>query len=227
MSTSTVYITKLAAAERQLKAAVRMFLSGDDELATHTVASASYQLVKDLKKARGRDEVADVYGGMLLTAATEVRNANPPDSLGVGDELVKAAKGLAQTGLTLDVNEFVMSVSDDVAKSYWQNRNRISNFLKHADKDPASAMRSEDVDNLSLILTGLRAYVELNPSGGGMVPEFIAFSLYGLASAKGVRVANEVESTVERLRSLSEPGRRAYCLSCIEALRQAGFGATG
>lgn len=58
--TATVHVTKLAAAQRQLRAAVRMFFAGEDELAIHTVASAAYRL-SDLKADRGRDEVGDYY----------------------------------------------------------------------------------------------------------------------------------------------------------------------
>ena len=54
-------MTKLAAAQRQLCAAIRMFFDGEDELAVHTVASAAYGILRDLKAERGRDEAADNY----------------------------------------------------------------------------------------------------------------------------------------------------------------------
>ena len=38
--TVVVHVTKLAAAQRQLTAAIRMFLQGEDDLAVHTVAAA-------------------------------------------------------------------------------------------------------------------------------------------------------------------------------------------
>jgi len=57
----TIYITKLAAAQRQLRAAIRMFFSGEDELAVHTVAFAAYKVLSDLKADRGRDEAGDYF----------------------------------------------------------------------------------------------------------------------------------------------------------------------
>jgi hypothetical protein len=39
MSVSTILINKMAAASRQLNAAIRMFFVKEDELAIHTVAS--------------------------------------------------------------------------------------------------------------------------------------------------------------------------------------------
>jgi hypothetical protein len=61
MSAASLHVTKLAAAKRQLQAAIRLFFLEEDELAIHTVASASYGLLKDLKRDRGVSEVADVY----------------------------------------------------------------------------------------------------------------------------------------------------------------------
>lgn len=59
MPAAKLHITKLAAAERQLRAAIRMYFSGEDDLAIHTVASATYRLLADLKAERGLEEAAD------------------------------------------------------------------------------------------------------------------------------------------------------------------------
>jgi hypothetical protein len=40
-SSGTLHINKIAAASRQLDAAIRMFFAKEDELAIHTVASAA------------------------------------------------------------------------------------------------------------------------------------------------------------------------------------------
>ena len=64
---SNIHVTKLAAARRQLSEAIRMFFAGADELAIHTVASAAYSVISDLKSKRGRDEVGDQYLNMVFT----------------------------------------------------------------------------------------------------------------------------------------------------------------
>jgi hypothetical protein len=46
-----IYLNKLAAAQRQLCAAIRLFFAGEDELAVHTVASAAYRVLSDLRKS--------------------------------------------------------------------------------------------------------------------------------------------------------------------------------
>jgi hypothetical protein len=43
-------LTKLAAAERLLNAAIRMTLANEDILAVHTVAHAAYRILRDIKK---------------------------------------------------------------------------------------------------------------------------------------------------------------------------------
>lgn len=69
MTEARIHVTKLAAAQRQLRAAIRMFFSGEDELAVHTVVSASYRIIADLKCARGQDEVANYYLTQFSTSS--------------------------------------------------------------------------------------------------------------------------------------------------------------
>jgi hypothetical protein len=61
MTHASLHITKLAAAKRQLQAAIRMYFMPEDELAVHTVAAAVYGLLKDIKRERGMNEAADAY----------------------------------------------------------------------------------------------------------------------------------------------------------------------
>ena len=49
----SVDITKTAAAQRQIDAAIRMMFSGEDSLAVHTVVAAALGIVRDLTKKRG------------------------------------------------------------------------------------------------------------------------------------------------------------------------------
>jgi hypothetical protein len=60
---ATIFVTKLGAAERQLNAAIRMYLD-DEELAVHTVGAASYQVLQDLI---GKDKHDDAHA-LFLTA---------------------------------------------------------------------------------------------------------------------------------------------------------------
>jgi hypothetical protein len=64
-NTAEIYIMKLAAAERQLNAAIRMVLADEDELAIHTVAAAAYRILRDIKRNRGRSELSELFGAAV------------------------------------------------------------------------------------------------------------------------------------------------------------------
>lgn len=83
-------ITKLQAARRQLHTAIRLFLSGEDIVSAHTLASASHEILRNLLKAKG--------GASALKDSPYVKAEYK--------------------------NEFN------------KHRNRPSNFLKHAGRDP-------------------------------------------------------------------------------------------
>jgi len=44
---------------------------------------------------------------------------------------------------------------------YWQQRNKIANFLKHADRDPGAHIPVDEVDNLRLLILACSAYYDL------------------------------------------------------------------
>lgn len=67
-----LYVTKIAAAQRQLNAAIRMTLSGEDDLAIHTVAAASFRLLRDIKHKRGRSELTDQWARSLYYLARDL-----------------------------------------------------------------------------------------------------------------------------------------------------------
>lgn len=48
-----IHLTKQAAAQRQLDAAIRILFAGEDDLAIHTLVSAAHTVVADLDKKKG------------------------------------------------------------------------------------------------------------------------------------------------------------------------------
>ena len=67
-------ISKLEAAERQLRQAVRLFFQRGDDLAIHTLAAATYQIISDLCKQKGIQR--------------EVENSPILEEMGVKDEVL-------------------------------------------------------------------------------------------------------------------------------------------
>jgi hypothetical protein len=164
MTKPHVHVTKLVAAQRQLRAAIRMFFAAEDELAVHTVASAAYRLVTDLKNERGQDEVADYYLISVFYVIRDYIRGTLPKQFTDDPEAIKWIEEIAAR---LPVTEFTeledvrVSVSPETTRQYWLKRNRVANFLKHADRDSRSFMSLDQIDNLQLLMQALASYGDL------------------------------------------------------------------
>ena len=134
-----IHVTKLAAAQRQLRAAIRMFFGGEDELAVHTVASAAYRVIRDLKERRGRDEVGDFYKTMVFYAVRDYRRGTLPRPLADDAELMgyirEWADALPKITANTEYDNVSVSASPELARRFWKDQNKVFNFLKHADHD--------------------------------------------------------------------------------------------
>lgn len=165
-----IQLNKLAAARRQLCAAIRMYFSGEDELAVHTVASAGYRIVTDLKSKRGRDEAGDYYLMMTFYAVREYRRGTLPgyitEDQGTMEVISKWAEKLPITA-TSKYEDIKVSVSSDVAKWFWGERNKVANFLKHADRDAENHISMDEVDNLRLLMLAQSSYLDIDKGGLG------------------------------------------------------------
>jgi len=82
MAGAKIHVTKLAAAGRQLRAALRMYFAEEDDLAIHTIAAASYRLLADLKAERGMNEAANVYLTSIFYVIRDYRRGSLPERLG-------------------------------------------------------------------------------------------------------------------------------------------------
>jgi hypothetical protein len=141
-----------------------MFFAGEDELAVHTVASAAYRIFADLKLERGTDEVGDYYLTAVFYCVRDYRRGTLPSYLENDPDAMKCIREMADQ---LPINEstkfkdVTASVSPDVAKKFWEKRNKVSNFLKHADRDAKAHITLDEVDNLSLLMQSLSSYYDL------------------------------------------------------------------
>src|SRR5258706_6022470 len=138
MAGAKVHVTKLAAAGRQLQAAIRMYFAEEDELAIHTVTAASYRLLTDLKAERGMDEAANVYLTSIFYVVRDYRRGSLPEHLASDAEFMAWVKDLAEQlpiHAESKLEDVSVTVSPEAARHFWKDRNKIANFLKHADRD--------------------------------------------------------------------------------------------
>ena len=68
-SSGKLVVTKIAAAQRQLDAAIRLELRGEDALAIHTLASAAFRILRDLRTQRGQSDIRDIFATGLFHLA--------------------------------------------------------------------------------------------------------------------------------------------------------------
>jgi hypothetical protein len=214
-----LHVNKLAAAQRQLDAAIRMYFGEEDDLAIHTVVSAAYSIISDLKSKRGRDESVDILMRGIFYAC---RNF----TVGEVSEVELRKKGLWEhiqpflalfdenSNLTWD--EFVFQNSEAGQRSYWRYRNRFANFLKHADKDSQSTLPIHEMDNLSLINSCAMAYIDLCHN---MTKAMVAHYLYLVS--KGIineeKLSDDDKSAVLEMKNSTESERRLIALTFARA----------
>ncbi|RCW77701.1 hypothetical protein [Phyllobacterium bourgognense] len=221
---SKLYVTKLAAAKRQLCAAIRMFFDGEDELAVHTVAHAAYKLLSNIKTTRGRDEAADDYLNMVFYHVQEYRRGTLPSFIANDPEMMQFIRDIADR---LPINassrftEVTASVTKNVAKDFWDKRSKVANFLKHADRDPKAYLDSDEVDNLTLLTRAHGAYVDLTHTH--IDPEGIVLWVYScVTTGMAELLPSEFKDKIAALHKRNTDEKLRFCSRWLHELRNPG-----
>lgn len=225
-----ILITKLGAARRLLRAAIRMHFHREDELAVHTVASAAYGILKDLKKQRGLNEaqfaVETEVLGMLALAKKRASHKLPPDILsdtyfvGFLDQLVEDLGITPET----DVSKIAPSVVLDSAStaSFWRANNRASNFLKHADQDSEAALSLKEIKNFQLLIRAMFSYESVAPDDLGF--EGVVLQVHFLAEHHSdSELSHPFSDLVAKLLPMSPDERVEFSAFQLDRLRPPGI----
>lgn len=211
--TASIHLTKLAAAQRQLRAAIRMYFGQEDELATHTVASAAYNLLKDIKASRGRDEVADTTAQLIAGLINAYKGGTLPPEMASDTKTMEWIRRVAEHSSPASEvvsSEIEVSVTPGAQRQYWNKQNKIYNFLKHADRDANSTLPIGDMDNLSLITKATSACEDLIPEclrGEGFA--LIVYLSAARESSDGLPL--EIQSMVSKVREANSEAKLALC----------------
>jgi len=218
MSTASLHVTKMAAAKRQLQAAIRLFFMEEDELAIHTVAAASYGLLKDLKRDRGVSEAADVYRTTFFYLVRDFRRGTLPAHMTSDPTMMAEIQRIADTlsPITADskISDVKVTIPPALEKSYWNESNRAANFLKHADRDSDGTLSLDDVDNRLLIMKCCSAYRDIAPDDLGN--EGLAFEAFIAATNPAHHLTeSSFDSLVARMRKVPDEHRMRLCYMVI------------
>ncbi len=221
MSTASLHVTKLAAAKRQLQAAIRLFFFEEDELAIHTVASAAYGLLKDLKRDRGQSEAADSYLTTFFYLVRDFRRGTLPAHFtsdpSIMAEIERIADQLSPITADSKLSDVQVTLSPDLEKQYWNENNRAANFLKHADRDTDGTFPLDKIDNNLLLLRCCSAYRDIAPDDLGN--EGMAFEAFTAANNPSHQATgSSFDALVESIRRVPSEHRRELCYKVITKL---------
>lgn len=218
---ASVHLTKIAAAQRQLDAAIRMVFQNEDELAVHTLAAAAYRILRDLKKKRGRSDLCDSLNRGIFYLARDLATGKLhelPEEILASESLaveVRAVAAAIRRGDIKDRFDVGLAKPTRQEDAFWRAFNRPSNFLKHADLDAHDTLSLDHVNNDYLILAASAAYRDLM---GRLTPEMTAFGAYRFAYEWDgpERVLGVM---ISKLRSAKSAQRRKLCLQMIRDSR--------
>lgn len=219
-ASSTVHITKLAAAQRQLRAAIRLYFANEDELATHTVASAAYRLISDLKAARGMNEAADSYLVSIFDVVRSYRRGTLPKHILENPEMMRWVTEMAeQMPIRADStrDELTVRIGTEAERAFWRKRNEASNFLKHADKDAQTHIELEKFDNLQLLMQTMAAYTDLVK--GDLGAEGLVLWLFAsVNNGETETLPERFQAIARKIFALEDDQRREFCHALVYEL---------
>ena len=185
---AVIYVNKLEAARRQLDAAIRMTFANEDELAIHTVAAAAYRILRDLLEKRGRNDHEELIRAGIYVYARSLANGEMSDveieqlsKMHLFPIVSKMAEDIREHGDQVTPDDMIFTMSNETKSSIWRSMSKVSNFLKHADKDANKHLPLEDVDNDLLLRHACAAYATASHAP---TPEMAAFYTYSSSSPK-------------------------------------------
>lgn len=171
---ASILISKLTAAQRQIDAAVRMTLAGEDKLAVYTVAAAALKVLRDVMRKRGITLVEDRHLHTLVGLARrliENEHSDVLDHIRENERPFYEAVELAATtireaeeaaGKRVRAEDlFKVSASDAVELAYSQEVDPPANFLKHADRDVDGHWDDDGFDSERVLFDACDAYLSV------------------------------------------------------------------
>jgi len=216
---ATMHVDKIAAASRQLDAAIRMFFGQEDELAIHTLVSAAFRVLRDIFEKRGKNFTAEVFRKGIYSIARRYADGTLPEqelklfkNTGLMTVIENILDDVRAQGDSFDLNRVGVGMSRAGEQRAWPSK--VANFLKHADRDADEHLTLGEINNENVLMGACAAYLELMATPTPEVTAFCAF--WGSKNDAVADVGEEARELSEKLKLVKEPAR--YCL-CTEFIR--------
>jgi len=229
MTEGRILISKLASAQRQLDAAIRMTFAEEDILAVTTVAAAAYRVLRDIKETRGQKVFAHhLRDGVLGVARAYARGeleANYVRLFQQSDQfwslITEAVQRIRAAGADRDISELRsllnVEVARNVEKHHWKQKNTAANFLKHPDFDPKSFLSTEEVNASNLMMEACDVYFDLM---GSVTIEMEVWMAAMFLNHKVSCKHPAIVTIMEFLRAIPPEEYNRSCLALVQKLKQ-------
>lgn len=223
----TIQISKIAAAQRQLDAAIRMFFHKEDELAIHTVTAAAFQIFRDLTEERGGHFTKEVFRSGILSIAQQYAAGTLPsdkkamiEGSSLMPQIEQLAKEIRTQGNDFDKERIHINVSKGHEHKLWLSETTV--FLKHANRDPDNFLSADILDNDKMLMATCAAYVELMKQP---TPEIMAyFAFWSVKNNQVNDLAEDTQQFARQLETANEMQRYDICAKFIRDKKAAKIG---
>jgi len=208
----TVHINKIAAASRQLDAAIRMFFTKEDDLAVHTVASAAFRILRDLLDKRDNNLTSEVLQHGIYELAQQYTEGRLPKhtlKLIQNTPLLRAIEEIAGQGEKFNVSSIRIPMNRKQEQRAWPSK--AAAFLKHADRDCEDHLSADEIKNEHVLIGACIAYLKIMKIP---TPEIVAFVAFW-AAKNGADVADDAQKLLLKLKSAQECDRYQLCAKFI------------
>ena len=198
-----------------------MYFDEEDELAIHTVASAAYRLISDLKSQRGRDEVTDIWRTAMFFNAKAFIDGTLPGRLAEDQKFVQLMRDITnafEDFESLGYDDFQVLLPEGYARRWWRYWNRPSNFLKHADRDSEAILPESTINNPLLLMFAYSAYLDVAGGRTAIEPEGWVLGVY-FNVLHGIPLKEEFRPLAQKLEPLDDDERLAFCSDYIEYMK--------
>lgn len=225
---AVISITKLAAAKRQLDAAIRMRFASEDELAIHSVAAAALGILRDVARNRPTSSVAELMAlGLQRIAKSYLRGILDDEGKRLMEEdptLRQMVIGLVHhievKGDDFDQGQYAfIGNPSDIERQFWGRVNKPANFLKHADRDADAALASNEIDCEQLIHIACGMYATVMRR---LTPEMTVFLGYWIASREdwgGWEAGQNPYDIAQVFKTMKGRRRIAACRKLIRSIK--------
>lgn len=211
---------KLAAAQRQIDAAIRMLFLGEDELAIYTVAAAAHGILRDVMRKRGRSSAAEAVRDGIRGVANALAAGTLSDKERAafeGTQLWPVIVALKKKTESTGDDSLPITAGDGTEGRYWKLLSHAANFLKHADRDSSASIGLDEINVDAMLNAVCMAYVQLT---GRPTPEMNALWIYScVADGRVQLLPKQLQPIALQLARIDKGRRLSACADVVRKLK--------